>query len=146
MNSLSERFKNFFFIFWGLSAFRYLFVGGLLFLLDLSVFLTLAEIFSFDIRLAQAISRTAGAVAGFGGHKYISFRTRSVGSFILGIEQGMSYTLLTIINIFISPFIVQLAVHTVGGSLTIGKVVAEMFIVMETYFLLRFVFRKRDTK
>ncbi len=130
------------------SLLRYLTVGGLLWIVDTTVFITLHQGLGIDVRIAQVVSRTVGAVCGFFGHKYVSFRIlkgeRKNNRYWSIAGQGIGYTIVTVLNILVSPFVVQFAIWLVGGidtgSLVISKLLAEIVLVSETYFLLRVIF------
>lgn len=127
---------------WGRSTVRYLFIGGVLFLLDLAAFLALKHL-GIGTVPAQVVSRTVGAAAGFAGHKLVSFRNREQGGRALA-AQGTSYAVLTVVNILISPLVVVGFEHLLGwAGLPVVKVAAEVVMVTETYLVLRWVFRGR---
>ena len=122
---------------------RYLLVGGTLFAIDLFVWLFCVHILSWDMHLAQVLARTVGALAGFIGHKYISFRASGTDS--LAIE-GSGYLMVTVVNILISPIVLGAMVWLVPTDVLFGvvaKVLAEVVLVIWTYFLLRWIFTSR---
>lgn len=130
-----------------LSFFRYLLTGAGLFLIDLTIFMICVLILGLDIRLGQIISRTVGAIVGFFGHKYFSFRSNREHSPSLLAFQGSAYTLITIFNILLSPIVLYMIVETTYGKLVLAKVITEIIIVSNTYILLRILFvtnRKKD--
>ena len=123
---------------------RYLLVGGTLFLIDLSVFLVLVQFCELDIRIAQGVSRTTGAIVGFFAHKYITFEATSNNSVISVKNQGLIYTLATIsINILFSPFIVWSIVQLLPGRLVLSKIISEILLVLLIYLILRTIFKTR---
>ena len=129
------------------SFFRYLLTGVGLFFIDLTVFMICMLILGLDVRLGQIISRTVGATVGFFGHKYFSFRSNRDHSLSLLAFQGSAYTLITVLNILLSPIIVYMAVKATHGELISAKVITEIILVSETYILLRILFvtnRKKD--
>ncbi|MFO8071542.1 MAG: GtrA family protein [Polyangia bacterium] len=123
------------------SAFRYLVTGGVLFVIDLSIFLGLKRL-ETPTPIAQAISRTTGALIGFAGHKLYSFRNREWKGSRLA-AQGTGYTVLTVANIFISPAVVMGFEWLLPGRLVLVKVLAEVVMVTETYLVLSWLFRAR---
>jgi putative flippase GtrA len=123
-----------------LSFFRYLLTGAGLFLIDLAVFMMCVIVLGVDVRLGQIISRTIGAIVGFFGHKYFSFRSNREHSLSLLAFQGSTYTLITIFNILLSPIVLYMAVETTHGELISAKVITEIILVIETYVLLRILF------
>lgn len=131
------------------SFFRYLLTGAGLFLIDLTVFMICVLILGLDVRLGQIISRTVGATVGFFGHKYFSFRSNREHNLSLLVFQGSAYTLITVLNILLSPIIVYMAVKATHGELIFAKVIAEIILVSQTYVLLRILFlasRYKDAK
>lgn len=129
---------------YSLSFARYLGVGALLFLFDLIFFLSMVHFAGLDIRIAQGISRTAGAGLGFLGHKYITFRASGKRSTFSWTGQSLSYIAATLaFNLFISPFVLWGVVQVMGGSLVLSKIVAEIFLVVFAYLILRLIFRTK---
>ena len=124
-------------------AFRYVLTGAVLFLVDLAIFILCAGILGLDVRIAQVVSRTTGATAGFFGHKFYSFKSNRTGGVPVWAAEGGAYTLITLFNIAISPFVVYTAIALAGGSLVTGKLIAEMVLVTGTYLLLKAVFATR---
>lgn len=94
--------------------------------------------------LAQIISRSVGATVGFYGHKYFTFQSDQQGGLI---QQGGYYAIITIFNITFSPVVVHIALMMTGDKIIAAKIIAEIFLVMETFILLRTVFMsKRKTE
>jgi putative flippase GtrA len=125
------------------SFLRYLIIGGAIFVLDFMVWITCVRIFGWDVRPSQVLSRSVGALAGFFGHKYFSFGTQDQEQVASLVTQGSGYTLVTIINIIISPLVVYEAIKLLQGlpgALIAGKLLAEVIMVVWTYILLRFLF------
>ena len=125
---------------------RYLLVGGLLFALDTAVFLSLVKGLDLDVRLAQLASRTVGAAAGCVGHRAFTFRQQGKVAARSLTAQGTGYLTVTLLNIGISPFVVQAATWAIPFSLVLAKVAAEVFLVVETFLLLRIVFRQEERR
>jgi putative flippase GtrA len=131
------------------SFFRYLLTGVGLFLLDLAIFLACVTIVGLDVRIGQIISRTVGATVGFFGHKYYSFRSEREHSLSLLALQGSGYTLITILNILLSPIILYVVIRMTQGDLISAKIISEIILVSQTYVLLRILFlasRYKDAK
>lgn len=119
----------------------YLLVGSVLFLIDLGVFLTLTKVFGLQIAIAQGISRTVGATVGFGSHKLVTFHNRSKKVKTVA-AQGTGYVVLTVANIFISAAVVSGIEYIISHNLVLVKILAEIIMVTETYFVLRVIFAK----
>lgn len=130
-----------------INVFRYLIVGVSLFLLDLTVFLLCVNVFGTGVTFGQVLSRSAGAFAGFFGHKYFSFKAwetkDSVGQLT---KRGSGYVFVVIFNIGFSPVVVSVLVSAIPGNLILSKLLAEVFLVVETYILLKIVFTWRAEK
>jgi putative flippase GtrA len=92
--------------------------------------------------IAQVISRSVGATVGFAGHKVFSFRNRDQSAKTFA-AQGTGYLTITLINIAISPAVVTAVEHFLPGNLPLVKVLAEIVMVTETYFVLRWIFKKK---
>lgn len=123
---------------------RYLLVGGALFALDAAVFWALVRLGGWDVRAAQLVSRTTGAAAGFLGHRLFTFREPGKAHAHGLASQGTGYLAVTLLNIAVSPFVVQAAVWALPFSLLLAKVAAEVVMVTETFLLLRLVFRQKE--
>ncbi|UCG92455.1 MAG: GtrA family protein [candidate division WOR-3 bacterium] len=118
---------------------RYIVMGGCIFLLDLGVFL-MFDFLGLDIRIAQGISRSTGAVSGFFIHKYITFQNNKsdIPSFLM---QGSAYGVSTVAFILVSPFIVYFFVQLFNRNLIVAKIVAELCMVVVIYGILNIIFR-----
>ena len=128
------------------SFLRYLVTGGAVFALDFAVWITCVSVFAWDVRTSQLLSRTVGALAGFFGHKHFSFQQGDDYRPNAVATQGGAYTAGMIFNIIISPFVVYYCIWLVRplpGSLIIGKLLADVLLVIESYVLLRIIFRRR---
>jgi putative flippase GtrA len=121
---------------------RYLVVGAALFVIDLMVFMVQVRGIGIDLRIAQLISRTVGATVGFWGHKLITFRDLRTDSVRAGrtARQGLLYVVVIVLNILISPFVLQGVVDLLTKVLPLAKIITEAIIVSETYLLLRLIF------
>lgn len=123
---------------------RYLLVGGGLFVLDFAVFVALHLGLGLRVGWSQAVSRTVGAAAGFVGHRAISFpaeqRTHSM------TQQGAGYLALTIVNMVISPLLVEGLQSVLGGRGLAAKLITDVIMVLETYVLLKYLFRSRSDR
>ena len=122
---------------------RYLAVGGLLFLVDLTIVVVLVSWAGLHPAAAQLVGRASGATLGFLLHRSITFQGRG-DSMRFGIaSQGAGYTLVAIVMFVLSPFVLLAALRVTGGHLIAAKILAEVVLVAMTYVCLRFVFQGR---
>lgn len=128
---------------------RYLFTGGILFLIDTAVYLTLKNLLHLDVKVAQWISRSIGATIGFVGHKFFVFKDDDVRYLTL-TWQGVIYVGLVILNVFLSGWLLDGIYNLFGLQRTllvhdfIAKVMNEVVMVTETYIVLNIIFKKRN--
>ena len=122
-----------------LAAARYALTGIALLLLDMCVFFVLARVFLVSPAIAQLVARTAGATAGFSGHKHFSFGN-AAGKPAVPLRQAALYTLVTVVTICVSP-LVLVGLLTLSNSLVAAKLGTEVVMVAFNYFCLSRVFR-----
>ncbi len=138
MKSIAELIKKIF----GYKIIRYVFTGGVLFLIDFAIFKTLTTLGKMDIRIAQMISRSTGALVGFFGQKFFVFKNKDSRLFTLSV-QGVLYIALTVLNIFLSGFLVYWLKNALPDwHIFFVKVINECIMVTETYIVLNLIFRK----
>lgn len=123
---------------WARSAVRYLVVGASLFVIGFAVTLSLAAL-GVDVRLAEGVSRVAGATLGFFGHKHVTFPLERHQQALSTTSQGVSYLVVAVVNVLVAPWVLWTA-HRLLGWLPLAKVVSDGIMVLETFFLLRLVF------
>ncbi|WP_374246511.1 GtrA family protein [Zoogloea sp.] len=125
-----------------LTVLRYAVTGVGLLVLDMAVFFVLAKVFLVAPALAQLAARTAGAVAGFFGHKYFSFGNGGDArrGAAVPLRQAVQYGLVTAVTIGISP-LVLLALLSLMDNLVVAKLGTEVVMVAFNYFCLSRVFR-----
>jgi putative flippase GtrA len=124
---------------------RYVITGSTVFVIDFLVWFGCVSVFAWDVRLSQLLSRTVGSFIGFFGHKYFSFGHRGNQRTEQIVTEGGLYSLVLILNILISPFVVYFFIwltKDLPGSLILGKVLADILLVIETYIMHRFVFHR----
>jgi putative flippase GtrA len=117
--------------------------GSFLFVLDFAVYFVLARILGIEPAVAQFVSRGTGAFVGFFVHRDFSFRTDGATRGISTANQGAGYTLVTIGNLLGSPFLVHWSVAALGGKIALGKLAVDVFLVIESYVVLRILFHTR---
>lgn len=125
------------------SSIRYLLAGVFLFVLDFAIYFVLARIFGIEPGVAQFVSRGTGALVGFFVHRDFSFRMDGAAHRISTTGQGAGYTLVTIANLLGSPFLVHWSVAALGGRIALGKLAVDVFLVLESYLVLRILFHSR---
>ena len=125
---------------WSLSPVRYLAVGGCLFLIDLGVFMGLTEV-GLPIPIAQVIARATGGLAGFVGHKYVTFRSSEQAS--RGPAQMVLYAVLFAANLTLSAFVISGTIALCMGYRVPGKIMGESVMVCMTFLGNRFIFRTK---
>lgn len=121
-----------------LTAIRYALTGVALLVLDMGVFFTLATLFGVAPGFAQLVARTAGAVAGFFGHKFFSFR--NVSGPAVPLRQALQYGAVTTVTICVSP-LVLMGLLAMFDNLVVAKLGTEVVMVAFNYFCLSKVFR-----
>jgi putative flippase GtrA len=122
------------------SPLRYLIVGGVLFAVDLAVFLLLFEVLGVAPAVAQLAARGSGALIGFFAHRHYTFRAALPSPrFGLGI-QGGGYLSVALATFFLSPVVLVLALDALGSRAIPAKIVTEAVLVTLTYLAMRFLF------
>jgi putative flippase GtrA len=122
---------------------RYLLTGGLLFLVDLLVFLVLVRLGEIEPLLAQPVSRTVGAIVGFFGHRHITFMQTRNNTRHSGATQGAAYFIVSVAMLIVTPFVLLFFLRINGGELVTAKVLTEAFAVICVYLSLKFIFAAR---
>ncbi len=123
---------------------RYLAVGVALFVLDFAVFVLLHVGLHVEVGVSQAISRTLGAAAGFVAHRKFTFPARERAHSLTG--QGAGYVVLTIVNLLLAPLLIELLDWLLNGAGVIAKILTDVVMVLETYLVLKFLFRQRRSR
>jgi putative flippase GtrA len=119
---------------------RYILTGGMLFLIDLLVFLALVRLGGLEPFFAQPVSRVIGAVVGFFGHRHFTFMQTRRNNRHSGTTQGAAYLLLSISMLVVTPFVLLGFLRVTGDQLVISKLFTDIFAVIFVYLSLRFVF------
>jgi putative flippase GtrA len=125
---------------------RYVLTGGVLFLLDLAVFLALVQLVGWEPALAQPVGRATGAVAGFFGHRYVTFFHNRNNPRHGIAAQGGGYLVVGAAMLAITPFILLLFLRVNGGELVSAKVLTEIVAVILVYLCLRIVFAAKGSE
>ena len=106
---------------------RFVLVGGVLFAIDLVVFMALVSGIDLAVGWAQVVSVTVRTAVGFVLHKWFTFRGDTDDSVSTTAKQGVAYLVQGAINVWL-----------LGGWALGGKVLSEFVMVAEVYLLYRF--------
>lgn len=117
---------------------RFVLVGGVLFGIDLLVFMALVAGIDLAVGWAQVVSVTVRTVVGFALHKWFTFRGDTDDGVGTTARQGVAYLVQGAINVPISAAVVIGCVWLLGGWALGGKVLSELVMVGEVYLLYRF--------
>lgn len=112
----------------------YLFVGGLLFLIDYSISLFLYYVIHLPAGYASAGGFCASFIVGFTMNKKVVF-THSKTSYLTLRMQIISYLTLALINLFISAYVVNYLVNQ-GAKIEIVKPLLTIVIACWNYTIL----------
>lgn len=153
--------------------FRYIFVGGSLFIVDLTAFLIATSYYSITPAISQLISRSLGATIGFIAHKNITFKKRNNKQKHSVVSQGSGYILLSVFTFFISPIVLLqflswvheflsseqgqqimtifsksalIEVTSAQGQKITAKICTEFFLVLITFFSMKYIFKQQRRK
>ena len=117
---------------------RFVLVGGVLFAIDLVVFMALVSGIDLAVGWAQVVSVTVRTAVGFVLHKWFTFRGDTDDSVSTTAKQGVAYLVQGAVNVPISAAVVIGCVWLLGGWALGGKVLSEFVMVAEVYLLYRF--------
>jgi len=95
--------------------------------------------------MAQPIGRAVGAIAGFFGHRHVTFfQNRDNPRHGIATQTG-GYLIVGVAMLLITPFILVFILSITGGRLVVAKVLTEIVAVIAVYLSLRFVFGAKGT-
>ena len=123
---------------WSRQPVRYLFTGGVLYIVDISTLLLLSRIFSFSPVLAVACSFWVAFIVSFVLQKYITFGNKTKDKKELG-KQTFLYALLVLFNYAFTLLFVSFFTDLFG--LVIARTIALLITVTWNYFAYRYIFR-----
>ncbi len=112
---------------------RYLFVGGLAFIVDFGLMLVFANVFHVWLWLAVAIGYWAGFVVSYLGQKNYAFQSAVKNS-----DAIVRYCILVAINWGITTGIMYLFTHTFHWGNAWSKIVCTVLMTIWNYFAYRF--------
>lgn len=124
--------------------FRYLFSGGVAWLVDLAVFTFFLP--GGGIILAQLAARTAGAVVSFIGHKVFVFHARDYHPAALA-RQTFHFVLLWLFSYIMSTLALIGLIDKMHWNVLAAKLLVEVFILLINYRVMKlFIFHAADNK
>jgi putative flippase GtrA len=122
---------------------RYVGIGGTAFLVDLLIFLLLVKALGLSPELAQATSRTAGALVGFWGHRHISFRIRHAAGQAYSLPtQAAGYLAITLFGIVVSPLIISVLIRLLQNHVFTAKILTEAVMVCFNFVAMKRLFHR----
>ena len=122
---------------------RYLFIGGVLYLVDFSVVLTLVHQLKVHPALAQFIGRSIGAGLGFFLHQRITFSIRGINAerHHSVRSRGVGYIALTVFAVAVSPGVLMVYMSIFDGYLPVAKVLTDGSMIVLTFIAMKNLFR-----
>lgn len=129
--SVSKLFKsrNFF-----IQALRYCLVGGIVYLVDIGLFLFLLRYFSDSPYIVNIVAKVGGAITGFLLHRHFTF---------FGVQkntlagQGARYSTLLIFNILFANVIMYSAVLWIHIDVEWAKIASDVIIISLSFLVSR---------
>lgn len=117
---------------------RYIFIGGISYVIELSFLLFLANVLSFSPELAVAFSFWVGLIISFTLQKYIAFSntTKGRGAFS---KQAVPYGALVLFNYVFTIISVSLLVNFL--QLEIARTIALIVTTFWNYFVYKKIFK-----
>ena len=123
---------------WSRQPVRYVFTGGVLYVVDVSSLLFLSHIFSFSPVLAVACSFWVAFVASFVLQKYLTFGNKQKSKRELG-KQTFLYSLLVIFNYVVTILFVAAFTDILG--LVVARTAVLLLTVIWNYFVYKQIFK-----
>ena len=121
---------------------RFLLIGGLLFLVDFSIVLTLVLQMNLHPALAQLIGRSCGAVFGYFLHQWFTFPISEVNTdrrFSSGWGRT-GYIAITVVSITVSPAVLMFFLSIFSGWLAVAKVLTDSSMIVLTFLAMKNLF------
>lgn len=113
---------------------RYLLVGGVVYLVDLAVYAAMVHLVPHAYLLANGMGKIAGAALGFILHKRFTF----FGGQRDGVErQVLSYAGLLAFNLALSSALLWFAVGAVGADALIARVAIDGLVILMSFLGMR---------
>lgn len=118
--------------------FRYVFIGGISYVIELSILLSLATFFLLSPEVSVACSFWVGLITSFLLQKYFAFRSRANDRKTIG-KQSILYGALVVFNY--SFTIAFVSIFTIAFGLVIARTIALLLTVTWNYFIYKRIFR-----
>lgn len=120
---------------------RYIFIGGVSYIIEMIALLTCAYILLFSPELSVACSFWVGLIVSFLLQKYIAFNNKSSHKKVIG-RQAVLYGLLVLFNYGFTIAFVSLSVDILG--LVIARTLALGITTTWNYFVYKQIFKQPD--
>lgn len=117
---------------------RYVFIGGVSYVIELSTLLFLAHILLFSPSIAVACSFWVGLIVSFVLQKYIAFNSKVATKKVLG-KQALFYGILVLFNYVFTIVFVSLLTSHLG--LVAVRTLALLLTVSWNYFMYKEIFK-----
>ncbi len=118
--------------------FRYIFIGGVSYVVEMAVLLFLAYILHLSPGVSVALSFWVGLMVAFTLQKYIAFNNKTSSRKVIG-KQATLYGGLVLLNYIFTLVFVSLFVGLLG--LAISRTVALIITTFWNYFVYRKLFK-----
>lgn len=113
---------------------RYLLVGGVVYLADLAIYAAMVHLAPNAYLLANGMGKIAGAALGFVLHRRFTFS----GAQRDGIErQVLSYAGLLLLNLALSSVMLWFALVVVGADALLGRVAVDAIVILVSFVGMR---------
>lgn len=119
---------------------RYCLVGGIVYLIDVMVFVMILELVENAHLMANVLGRFAGAATGFVLHRWFTFSATERG--ISG--QAVSYIIVFFTNLALSTVLLGVGVDILGLLPVPTKLSVDIFLIVMTFLAFRFVVFRRS--
>lgn len=118
--------------------FRYICIGGVSYVIELSALLLLVNVLLVSSELAVACSFWIGLVVSFLLQKYLAFGNKTREKRVLG-KQAFLYGVLILVNYVFTIAFVGVFVSLLG--LILSRTIALLLTVTWNYFVYRYIFK-----
>lgn len=118
---------------------RYCLVGGIVYLVDVLVFVAILQLAEHGHLVANVVGRFAGAATGFVLHRWFTFGATERG--ISG--QAMGYVVVFFANLALSTALLGVGVDILGLPPVLTRLSVDVFLIVMTFLAFRFVVFRR---
>ena len=123
---------------WGSRPLRYIFIGGVSYIIELAVLLSLANLLLLSSELSVAYSFWVGLIASFLLQKYFAFNNKERSKRIVG-KQTLLYGLLVLFNYTFTILFISWFSSLLG--LIVARTIALVLTVTWNDFSYRYIFK-----